>query len=300
MANELPSRMESGTIRVAIDPVALVVTECITVTSAMRKHARWAHSSISSILGASVTNSRPDSRQSNRDRSSNTSKIDVTEDDSALTSRWGLRGKKGQSMQDNPLMSAFSRLRADLKHCKNIQAFDTTALLHPFLQVIRSSSTTAPITSLALIAITKMLAYNIITPESPNFAHGMYNLAQSVTNCRFEGDNTASDEVVFLRILKLMEDMICGPVGDILGDKSVCEIVECALSICCHLRMSEVLRRSAEISMVTMCQTIFKRLRALETEYGAEPGALEGAVADADMQAVKIDSNASAADNMSR
>lgn len=201
-------------------------------------------------------------------------------------------------MQDNPLMSAFSRLRADLKHCKNVQEFDTTALLHPFLQVIRSSSTTAPITSLALIAITKMLAYNIINPSSPNFAHGMYNLAQSVTNCRFEGDNTASDEVVFLRILKLMEDMICGFAGDVLGDKSVCEIVECALSICCHLRMSEVLRRSAEISMVTMCQTIFKRLRALETEYGAEPGALEDTVAEGDMEAAKIDSNAHGAESM--
>ncbi|QIW99350.1 hypothetical protein AMS68_004868 [Peltaster fructicola] len=297
-SNGLPRRGYSEPVQVAINPVALVVTECITVTSAMRKHARWAHSSISSILGASVSSARSETRSSNNEQPGQNSKIDVVEDDSALASRWGLRGKKGQSMQDNPLMSAFSRLRADLKHCKDVQSFDTTSLLHPFLQVIRSSSTTAPITSLALIAITKLLAYNIITPSSPNFAHGMYNLAQSVTNCRFEGDNTASDEVVFLRILKLMEDMICGPAGDVLGDKSVCEIVECALSICCHLRMSEVLRRSAEISMVTMCQMIFKRLRALETEHGTEPGALEDTVAAGDMEAAKINSNAQAADNM--
>lgn len=291
----------AGDISVAIDPVALVVTECITVTSAMRKHARWAHSSISSILGSSVAplrSSTGDSSSANHERPRPSSKIDVLEDDGALASRWGLRGKKGQSMQDNPLMSAFSRLRADLKHCRSVQTFDTTALLHPFLQVIRSSSTTAPITSLALIAITKMLAYNIINPASPNFAHGMFNLAQSVTNCRFEGDNTASDEVVFLRILKLMEDMVCGPAGEVLGDKSVCEIVECALSICCHLRMSEVLRRSAEISMVTMCHTIFKRLKTLETEFGEEPGALEETVAQEDMNAAKIDSHAQGPDSM--
>jgi brefeldin A-resistance guanine nucleotide exchange factor 1 len=40
-------------VSVAVDPVALITTECITVTSAMRKHARWAHSSVSAILGGS-------------------------------------------------------------------------------------------------------------------------------------------------------------------------------------------------------------------------------------------------------
>ena len=188
-------------------------------------------------------------------------------------------------------MSAFAKLRSDLKQCKDIQAFDTPNLLQPFLQVIRSSSTTAPITSLALIAITKMLAYNIINPQSPQFGYGMQLLASTVTHCRFEGDNSPSDEVVFLRILKLMEDMICGSSGTVLGDQSVCEMMECALSICCHLRMSEVLRRSAEISMVTMCQTIFSRLKTLETEFGDEPAAMDENVAQADMDAAKIDSS---------
>ena len=85
----------SGPIPVAIDPVALVVTECITVTSAMRKHARWAHSSISSILGSSAPSPRLTPTDARRtDRSSST--IDVSDDtESALTSRWGLRGRKG-------------------------------------------------------------------------------------------------------------------------------------------------------------------------------------------------------------
>lgn len=116
-----------------------------------------------------------------------------------------------------------------------------------------------------------MLSYNVIGPNNPNFAYGMMLLSSSVTNCRFEGDNTASDDVVFLRILKLMEIMITGPSGDVLGDQSVCGMMECGISICCALRMSEVLRRSAEITMVTMCQTIFMRLTYLgfddETEF---------------------------------
>lgn len=279
-------------ITVAIDPVALVVTECITVTSAMRKHARWAHSSISSILGNTSRSTTTDaSSATNHERNRVSSKIDLIDDDGALNSRWGLRGKKGQSLQDNPLMSAFAKLRADLKHCKDIQQFDAPSLLQPFLQVIRSSSTTAPITSLALIAITKMLAYRIVNRDTPHFAAAVQLLASTVTHCRFEGDNSPSDEVVFLRILKLMEDMICGEPGPVLGDQSVCEMMECALSICCHLRMSEVLRRSAEISMVTMCQAIFARLKTLETELGEEPNALEDTVDQEEMDAAKIDSS---------
>jgi hypothetical protein len=113
-------------IAIAIDPVALVTTECITVTSAMRKHARWAQSSVSAILGGSAYRNglasptsripnAPSKRSSLRLSTSSTS--DTTEDD-GLSSRWGLRGKKGKSLQDNPLMSAFARLRSDIRGCK--------------------------------------------------------------------------------------------------------------------------------------------------------------------------------------
>lgn len=117
-------------IQVAVDPVALVVTECITVTSAMRKHARWAHSSVSAILGGGATpvsrletvKQRPGSQAQKDGQKDGAPSIRnrglSIEDDAPLASRWGLRGKKGQSMQDNPLLSAFARLRSDLKLCK--------------------------------------------------------------------------------------------------------------------------------------------------------------------------------------
>lgn len=106
--------MDPRPIRVAVNPVALVVTECITVTSAMRKHARWAHSSVSAILGGS-SNKTPAVQR--RDRTGQ-GIISGGEQEEAVPSRWGLRGKKGKSLQDNPLMSAFARLRNDLKGCK--------------------------------------------------------------------------------------------------------------------------------------------------------------------------------------
>ncbi|KAI9821685.1 MAG: GDP/GTP exchange factor for ARF [Pycnora praestabilis] len=289
----------TNALSIARDPVALITTECITVTSAMRKHARWAHSSVSAILGGTSSGvhgrdtSRPSSpkggiggRGSQRNRG--TGEIKITDDDIGLANRWGLRGKKGKSMQDNPLMSAFSRLRGDLAGCKDIQSFDTPALLYPFLQVIRSSSTSAPITSLALIAITKFFNYNLITRDSPRLPLAMQRLSSAITHCRFEASDSAADEIVLLRILNLMESMLSRPGGETLGDGSVCEMMETGLSMCCQIRLSELLRRSAEMAMVTMCQVIFERLKHLEVEAGDDLGALEETT-KADMGTVKMD-----------
>jgi brefeldin A-resistance guanine nucleotide exchange factor 1 len=155
-------------------------------------------------------------------------------------------------------------------------------MLHPFLQVIRSSSTSAPITSLALIAITKFLSYNIIGHNSPRLPEAMQQLSSAITHCRFEASDSAADEIVLLRILKLMEGMISGPGGEVLGDESVCEMMETGLSMCCQARLSELLRRSAEIAMVSMCQVIFKRLKTLEVEAPDELDALDEELEDDD------------------
>ena len=116
-----------GTVAIAVDPVALITTECITVTSAMRKHARWAHSSVSAILGGGPTVSsgrdvtplgrRATSLNRSQPHRSTQAPNGAVSNDDSLASRWGLRGKKGKSMQDNPLMSAFARLRNDLRGC---------------------------------------------------------------------------------------------------------------------------------------------------------------------------------------
>ncbi|KAJ5558509.1 hypothetical protein N7535_008723 [Penicillium sp. DV-2018c] len=272
-ATMLDPTMESP-LTIAIDPVALVTTECITVTSSMRKHARWAHSSVSAILGGNGA-SRSYERDTSAPPSPNPRRKGESaprpEEDHVLANRWGLRGKKGKSMQDNPLISAFTRLRSDLKDCKDIRTFDTPALLHPFLQVIRSSSTSAAITSTALVSITKFLSYNIINPNSPRLPMAMQLLSAAITHCRFEASDSSADEIVLLRILKLMEGILSRPEGELLGDESVCEMMETGLSMCCQGRLSEVLRRSAEMAMIKMCQVIFMRLSHLDQEVPAGP-----------------------------
>lgn len=109
----------------AVDAVALITTECITVTSAMRKHARWAHSSVSAILGGSPSPSK--SKETTRhfrnkeepEVNIEMSSMEMGSAQSAFLSgsRWGLRGKKGKSLEDDPLIAAFARLRYDLRRC---------------------------------------------------------------------------------------------------------------------------------------------------------------------------------------
>ncbi|KAF4624668.1 hypothetical protein G7Y89_g13500 [Cudoniella acicularis] len=300
----MPSRRTA--VSVAVDPVALITTECITVTSAMRKHARWAHSSVSAILGGSsspitpnLQNSRPgtprDDLASRKGGKRPSAGFTDGVDDGGLANRWGLRGKKGKSMQDNPLMAGFGRLRRELTGCKDIHKFDTPSLLHPFLQVIQASATSAPITSLALVAITKFFSYNLISADSPRLPLAMQSLSAAITHCRFEASDSAADEIVLLRILKLMEGMLSGPGGDLLSDESVCEMMETGLSMCCQARLSELLRRSAEMSMVKMCQVIFERLKHLEIEAGDDLEALDEKTKE-DMDTVKMDPSANAND----
>ena len=286
---------------ISIDPVALITTECIGITSAMRKSSRWAQSSVSAILGGGMASryyergipgpARSNGSTSSLAKTEKEKSIDgaPSGESQTLAGRWGLRGKKGRSIQDNPLMTAFARLRSDLAGVKDINRFDAPALLHPFLQVIRSSSTSASITSLAVIAITKFFSYNILNIKSPRISLGMQLLSAAITHCRFEASDSAADEIVLLRILKLMEGMLSRPEGRLLGDESVCEMMETGLSMCCQARLSEVLRRSAEMAMVNMCQVIFERLKRLPVESYSNAVASVPLSAGPDSSEVKMD-----------
>ncbi|OLL26225.1 hypothetical protein NEOLI_002582 [Neolecta irregularis DAH-3] len=236
----------------SIPPVSLVTNEIITITSAMRKNARWAGSGVAAILGG------------------------VGNGD--VAGRWGLRGQRGENnANDNSLLNGFSRLRSEIADCKgtthvlrkrklkqlDITTFDTPTLLSPFLAVVQSSTTTGAITSLSLSALQKFFSYKIINSFSPRLPIAIHSLSTAITHCRFEASDSAQDEVVLLRILKLMEEVMTGCAGDVLSDGSVCEMMETGLSMCCQMRLSEMLRKSSEMAMVTMVQTCFEKLKTL-------------------------------------
>lgn len=286
----------SRPVSVAVDPISLVIAECIAITSAIQKHARSPHSSVAAILGGgpSPVQLGPSNSVPLGKARKNTA-ANIMGDGTADLVRWGLRGKKGKSMQDNPLISGFGRLRHELTGVRDIHKFDALTMLYPFLQIIQAKGTAAPVTVLTLRAIRKFLAYGFISPESPRFAVAMQSVSAAITHCQFDISDSAQEEVVLLMILHLMEDMLSGPGGDILSDESVCDMMGRGLTICSRPRFSEVLRQTAEAAMVRMCQIIFEDLKHLEEEAGEESDALDKKT-NGDMDTVNMDPTANGTD----
>lgn len=226
----------------------VVANECMTMTSAMRKNTRWAQSGVAAILGAPLPEAAP------------------SDEDIGLATRLGFRPRAHSSKFENPLIVEFARLRNDMLQCKNIEQYDSLAILDPFLEVVSSQSTTGLITSLALTAISKFFSYKVLSKDSANIEVALAHVSIAVTHCRFEATDQAEDDGVLLQLLRLMEDIVCGPTGQLLSDDSLCEIVETCLSMACQMRRGDILRRAAEMTMIRLCQSVFSRLNALEPE----------------------------------
>lgn len=169
------------------------------------------------------------------------------------------------------MIGGFSRLRADLGECRDFGKFSADALLEPFLEIISSQTTTGSITLMALSAVSKFFSLGIINDESKDLQPALHQLSIAITHCRFEATYQAEDDAVLLKILSLMEEIVCTEHGRLLSDDSICEIVETCLSMACQMRRGDVLRRAAEMTMVKLTQTVFWRLRGIEPEIDEDP-----------------------------
>lgn len=137
-----------------------------------------------------------------------------------------------------------------------------STVVAPFLAIIRSPTTTGPITSHALSSISSLLSL-FPTPtqqqsqlSSSDDATGnltqqqqlplvLSEISSAVTHCKFEASDSQGDEVVLLKMLGIIGELVerwgggrdgQGVVS--LGDKEVCEMLETGLGMCCQMRLS--------------------------------------------------------------
>lgn len=233
--------------RYAIDPVTLMINECMVISLAMRKQSRWAQTGVAAIFALG----------------------DFFADDDILLalsspSASAPRANGPGPVPANPLHLSFLQLRAILADTADINAVDSLTLLQPFLLTIESGSTSGNITALALNAIAKLLQYNIISFRSKNLANMLVQLTSSLTHCRFEASDQNTDDAVLLRVLRLLESIVVSPLSTLLPNAVVSEVIHTCVSLACNKRRSEVLRRAAEMAMVSMTVKIFLRVRELE------------------------------------
>ncbi|XP_025950689.2 Golgi-specific brefeldin A-resistance guanine nucleotide exchange factor 1 isoform X2 [Dromaius novaehollandiae] len=166
----------------------------------------------------------------------------------------------------DPLLHSFSLLKEVLNNITELSEIEPNVFLRPFLEVIRSEDTTGPITGLALTSVNKFLSYALIDPSHEGTAEGMENMADAVTHARFVGTDHASDEVVLMKILQVLRTLLLTPVGAHLTNECVCEIMQSCFRICFEMRLSELLRKSAEHTLVDMVQLLFTRLPQFKEE----------------------------------
>lgn len=236
---------------IAMDPITVVVKESILLSSSMRKVSKYSSSSVAAILSSSTADLFSDEN--------NFGKVGIS---------GGSNGVPNGTITD-PLLSGFVQLRLMLNSQKDVSGVDALTLLQPFLMVIKSSSTSGSITSLALDSLMKFFNYGIINESSSNIDFALNHVMHSLTHCRFEASEQAADDSVLLKVLKLLEYIIDSDLGERLSDEVVYEVLQTSMSLACNKRRSEVLRKAAELSVGRLAFKIFKKLDSMEPEDNA-------------------------------
>ena len=185
----------------SVDPVTLMISECMTISLAMRKVSLWSQTGMAAILGAG----------------------DLFVDDEAITRGigFGSSGSRHAVSNDNPLLSSFIQLRSMLTDSQDVCKLDSLTLLQPFLMVIKSSSTSGRITALALSSLQKFIRYDIINIHLKNVQNAMVQIVTSLTHCRFEAADQNSDDAVLLKVLRLLELLLESPLPNLLPNEIV-------------------------------------------------------------------------------
>ncbi|KZT03523.1 Sec7-domain-containing protein [Laetiporus sulphureus 93-53] len=221
----------------------ILLSEILSVTSVMRKNSRWALSTHSHTTRESVLASSLGLRRMRHYAESNSMRRGTTEQE---------------------LMAGFQDLKRVVKDADDVRLLPLTTLLSPFSAIIRSPLSTGPITSTALSSLHSLFVCGLIDPASDALQPALAELSNAISRCKFETSDSSGDEVVLLKIMAVIQDAMCGPVGDMLGDVEVCEMLETVLTTCCQMRLSEILRRSAEATMHALVRTVCSRLHVLD------------------------------------
>ncbi|TFK25038.1 Sec7 domain-containing protein [Coprinopsis marcescibilis] len=238
--------------------------EILAVTSAMRKNSRWASSTV--VIGR-------------RDPQGLGTNLGLRISSPANTMRM-----TGIGIKEAELMGNFMELQRTIQELPDIESLDLATLLGPFFAIIRSPLSTGPITSSALSALHSFFISGIISTKSPLLEQVLVELSNTISHCRFEASDSSGDEVVLLRIMTVIQDCLCNPVGSVLGDIEVCEMLETVLTTCCQMRLSETLRRSAENTMHNLVRTVFRKLHTLDPEAEEAKLGIEEAESDVELK----------------
>ncbi|KAK1294520.1 ARF guanine-nucleotide exchange factor GNOM [Acorus calamus] len=98
--------------------------------------------------------------------------------------RWGGRYMAGDDQLEHPLIQSLKALRRQIFSWEQHQWYVINPILYlrPFLDVIRSEDTTAPITVVALSSVYKILSLDMFDPSTVNVDGAMRSVVETAKN----------------------------------------------------------------------------------------------------------------------
>eukprot|EP00271_Cylindrocystis_brebissonii_P013215 TRINITY_DN32894_c0_g1_i1.p1 TRINITY_DN32894_c0_g1~~TRINITY_DN32894_c0_g1_i1.p1 ORF type:complete len:1612 (+),score=297.74 TRINITY_DN32894_c0_g1_i1:164-4837(+) len=166
---------------------------------------------------------------------------------------------------DDPLLHDFKILRNQIFGWEDWTTVAPLTYLAPFLAVIRSEKANTPITGAALSAVHKILELEFFSAETVGAVAAMHAIVDSVTSCRFEVTDAASEEIVLMKILQVLLECLKCSAGSLLTDRDVCTVVNTCFRVVHQSgEKGELLQRMACNTMQGMIRSIFARLPLLE------------------------------------
>ncbi|KAL8229179.1 hypothetical protein R6Q57_014079 [Mikania cordata] len=176
--------------------------------------------------------------------------------------RWGFHYTTDEDQLDHPLIKSFKEIRKKIFSWQHQwHTINPVVYLQPFLDVIRSDETSAPITGVALSSIYKFLTLEVLDLNTINIADALRLIVDAVTSCRFEVTDPASEEVVLMKILQVLLACMKNKASVNLSNQHVCNIVNTCFQIV-HQASSkgELLQRTARHTMHELIRCIFMHL----------------------------------------
>ncbi|KAM7268957.1 hypothetical protein ACFE04_024454 [Oxalis oulophora] len=189
--------------------------------------------------------------------------------------RWGGRYMSGDDQLEHSLIQNLKALRKQIFSWQHQwHNISPAAYLQPFLDVIRSDETGAPITSVALSSVYKILTLDVIDQTTANVEDAMHLVVDAVTNCRFEVTDPASEEVVLMKILQVFLACLKSKASVMLGNQHVCTIVNTCFRIVHQAgTKGELLQRIARHTMHELVRCVFSHLPDVDnTEHAIVNG----------------------------
>ncbi|KAJ8775298.1 hypothetical protein K2173_020302 [Erythroxylum novogranatense] len=180
--------------------------------------------------------------------------------------RWGVQYVADDDQSEHSLIHSLKELRKQIfRWTCNWQNIDPSDYLQPFLDVIRSDETGAPITGVALSSVYKILTLDVLTVDTVNIGGVMNLIVDAVTGCRFEVTDPASEEVVLMKILQVLLACMKSKASVKLSNQHVCTIINTCFRIV-HQASSkgELLQRIARHTMHELVRCIFCRLSDID------------------------------------